>query len=67
VPQGGTEHPWSIARSGDLYGLNRWGDPYFSINSRGHVVVQPRGDRGGSIDLMELLSVWKSATFPARC
>ena len=56
MPQGGTEHPWSIARSGDLYGLNRWGDPYFSINSRGHVVVQPRGDRGGSIDLMELLS-----------
>ena len=56
MAQGGTDHPWSVARSADLYGLNRWGDPYFSINARGHVVVQPRGDRGGSIDLMELLS-----------
>ena len=56
MPQGVTDHPWSVARSGDLYGLNRWGEPYFSINARGHVVVQPRGDRGGSIDLMELLN-----------
>ena len=56
MPQGENDHSWSVARSADLYGLNRWGDPYFSINARGHVVAQPRGDRGGSIDLMELLS-----------
>ncbi len=51
----GTERSWSVARSAELYGLDRWGDPYFSINARGHVVVQPRGDRGGSLDLVELL------------
>ena len=51
----GTEQAWSVAQSADLYGLERWGDPYFSINSKGHVVVQPRGDRGGSLDLVELL------------
>ena len=50
-----TDRSWSVARSAELYGLDRWGDPYFSINSRGHVVVQPRGDRGGSLDLMELV------------
>ena len=51
----GTEPSWSVAQSAELYGLERWGDPYFSINAKGHVVVQPRGDRGGSLDLVELL------------
>ena len=50
-----TDRSWSVARSAELYGLDRWGAPYFSINSRGHVVVQPRGDRGGSLDLVELV------------
>ena len=47
---------WSIADSSSLYGLERWGDPYFSVNSRGHVMVQPRGDRGGSLDLVDLVA-----------
>jgi arginine decarboxylase len=46
---------WTAADSIALYGLDRWGDPYFSVNSRGHVMVQPRGDRGGSLDLVELV------------
>ena len=50
-----TDRSWPVARSAELYGLDRWGDPYFSINSRGHVVVQPRGDRGGSLDLVDLV------------
>ena len=50
-----TDRSWSVSRSAELYGLDRWGEPYFSINSRGHIVVQPRGDRGGSLDLVELV------------
>ncbi|MAS28391.1 MAG: arginine decarboxylase [Synechococcus sp. NAT40] len=46
---------WTVQNSAELYGLERWGDPYFSINLRGHVSVQPRGERGGSLDLMELV------------
>jgi arginine decarboxylase len=46
---------WTSADSAALYGLDRWGDPYFSVNSCGHVIVQPRGDRGGSLDLVELV------------
>ena len=46
---------WTSADSAALYGLERWGDPYFSVNSCGHVIVQPRGDRGGSLDLVELV------------
>ena len=53
-----SEH-WSIQDSAALYGLDRWGDPYFSINGRGHISVQPQGDRGGSLDLVDLVSIIK--------
>ena len=46
---------WTAADSAALYGLDRWGDPYFSANARGHVCVQPQGERGGSLDLVELV------------
>ena len=46
---------WSAADGAALYGLDRWGDPYFSVSGRGHVIVQPRGDRGGSLDLVDLV------------
>jgi arginine decarboxylase len=50
-----TSSNWTTADSAALYGLDRWGDPYFSVNSRGHVLVQPQGERGGSLDLVELV------------
>ena len=46
---------WTAADGAALYGIDRWGDPYFSVSERGHVMVQPRGDRGGSLDLVELV------------
>ncbi|MFN9547932.1 MAG: biosynthetic arginine decarboxylase [Cyanobacteriota bacterium] len=46
---------WSATHSASLYGLDRWGEPYFSVNARGHVLVQPRGERGGALDLVELV------------
>ncbi|MEA5475403.1 biosynthetic arginine decarboxylase [Synechococcus sp. CCY9201] len=46
---------WTPADSASLYGLDGWGDPYFSVNARGHVLVQPQGERGGSLDLVELV------------
>ena len=51
-----SEEQWGIENSSELYGLNQWGDPYFSINMRGHVSVEPRGERGGSIDLIDLVN-----------
>ena len=50
-----TATSWSAADGAALYGLDRWGDPYFSVSGRGHVMVQPRGDRGGSLDLVDLV------------
>jgi arginine decarboxylase len=46
---------WTAADGAALYGIDRWGEPYFSVSSRGHVTVQPRGERGGSLDLVELV------------
>jgi len=51
---------WTVADTTALYGLDRWGEPYFSANARGHVVVQPRGDRGGSLDLVALVQELRS-------
>ena len=50
-----TGSPWTAADGAALYGLDRWGDPYFAVNGRGHVCVQPQGERGGSLDLVELV------------
>ena len=59
-PQVSDSEHWSIQDSAALYGLDRWGDPYFSINGRGHVSVQPQGERGGSLDLMDLVAELRS-------
>jgi arginine decarboxylase len=47
---------WTIEDSEHLYRIQGWGEPYFSIDTAGHVTVAPQGDRGGSLDLYELVS-----------
>jgi len=46
---------WTIEESEKLYRIQGWGEPYFSINAAGHITVSPKGDRGGSLDLLELV------------
>ena len=50
---------WTIENSEELYRIQGWGEPYFSINAAGHVTVSPKGDRGGSLDLYELVNALK--------
>ncbi len=50
---------WTIEDSEELYRIQGWGNPYFSINAAGHVTVSPKGDRGGSLDLYELTNALK--------
>ena len=50
---------WNIDQSEELYALKRWGTPYFSINSQGHLTVSPQGERGGTIDLYQLIQALK--------
>ncbi len=47
---------WKIEDSEQQYRIKGWGEPYFSINAAGHVTVSPQGDRGGSLDLFDLVS-----------
>jgi arginine decarboxylase len=48
-------HPWTIDRSRTLYNIEGWGNGFFDINSKGHVVVRPDQDeRGRELDLFEL-------------
>ncbi len=50
---------WTIEDSEELYRITGWGEPYFAINDAGHVTVSPKGERGGSLDLYELVSALK--------
>ncbi len=51
---------WTIENSSDLYGLNRWGKGYFSINEKGHVAISPESSKSKAHDLMELLNELES-------
>ncbi len=57
-PQGASSS-WTIEDSEELYRIRGWGEPYFSINAAGHITVSPKGDRGGSLDLFELVNALK--------
>ncbi|MBN2704048.1 MAG: biosynthetic arginine decarboxylase [Pontiellaceae bacterium] len=32
---------WSVEQSAELYGINNWGDDYFSVSRKGEVLVHP--------------------------
>ncbi|MEM7726638.1 MAG: biosynthetic arginine decarboxylase [Cyanobacteria bacterium P01_A01_bin.45] len=51
---------WAIEKSEALYRIEGWGQPYFSINAAGHVTVSPKGDRGGYLDLYDLVNALKA-------
>ena len=56
VKKGENQTPsWTIEDSEKLYRIEGWGEPYFSINAAGHITVSPQGNRGGSLDLFELV------------
>lgn len=46
---------WSLQDSLDLYLINRWGQPFFSINEKGHLVCSPKTNINSQIDLKELV------------
>jgi len=46
---------WTPADSARLYGIQQWGQGYFSVNPNGHVAVHPNQDPSQSIDLKKLV------------
>jgi arginine decarboxylase len=47
--------PWSVADAVETYGIRDWGNNYFRISSKGHVLVTPPGSAGHTIDLKALV------------
>ena len=35
---------WTVSQSSALYGLDRWGSPYYAIDAEGFLCVKPAGD-----------------------
>jgi arginine decarboxylase len=51
---------WTIEHSKQLYGIEGWGEPYFSINEAGNVTVSPQSPSPEfTIDLYELVQSLK--------
>lgn len=46
---------WTVEESRDLYFIRNWGNGFFDINRKGHVVVNPFDDNARGIDLKELV------------
>jgi arginine decarboxylase len=46
---------WNATDALDLYNIPRWGCGYFGINEQGSLIVTPRGETGGQIDMKELI------------
>jgi arginine decarboxylase len=46
---------WTIQDSEALYGIDRWGDGYFSVSPTGNVLVSPDKNQVESIDLKQLV------------
>ncbi len=50
---------WTVQDSSLLYGLERWGNDYFSINKAGNICVSPQGKDKEGLDLTHLLNELK--------
>ncbi|MBE9030295.1 biosynthetic arginine decarboxylase [filamentous cyanobacterium LEGE 11480] len=55
VPPTAPASTWTIEASEELYRIAGWGEPYFGINAAGNITVSPKGLRGGSLDLYDLV------------
>jgi arginine decarboxylase len=46
---------WTTDDARYLYNLDKWGHPYFTINEKGHVIVQPVFEADTQIDIYEVV------------
>ena len=50
------QNSWTTAQSAKLYNIQGWGDPYFSIDEAGNIVVTPLGSQNQPIALVEIVN-----------
>jgi arginine decarboxylase len=46
---------WTTENSMDIYGVESWGNGYFSINDKGNIIIIPNRDRSQHVDVMDLI------------
>ena len=51
---------WTIEDSISTYNIDKWGDKYFSINSKGNISVTSKKNSTKRIDLFKLVKELKS-------
>jgi arginine decarboxylase len=55
---------WKISDSENLYSVNNWGEPYFSISDKGEVTVRPFGTRNSTeVSIMQIIEGVKERGF----
>src|SRR5881392_123545 len=47
---------WDLESAITTYNVDGWGEGYFTVNSAGNVEARPLKDKGGSIDLLEVVN-----------
>ncbi|KAM1002453.1 hypothetical protein ACFX2I_002896 [Malus domestica] len=55
---------WSPSLSSDLYRIDAWGGPYFTVNSSGNVAVRPHGRATLPHQEIDLLKIVKKVSDP---
>ena len=51
---------WTIEDSISTYGIDKWGEKYFSINSDGNISISPNRKYKKKVDLFKLVKEIKS-------
>ena len=52
---------WTTEESIDLYGVENWGNGYFSINDKGNIIILPDKNRSHAIDSLDLFEEIESS------
>jgi len=60
-----TPGTWDPQRSAELYRVAAWGQGYFGVNDRGHVVVRPTRSPAREIDLFDVVEGLRSRDLAA--
>ena len=47
---------WEIKDSVSEYNIDKWGDKYFSINSKGNISISPNTQSTKKVDLFQLVN-----------
>ena len=46
---------WTTEDSIELYGIEKWGNGYFSVNDNGNIIILPKKSPEQSVDIMDLI------------